>query len=606
MNESGRTVTYVIVAAVAVGLALLLSPPKDITPEELRAANLGQEFYAEFTDPNVATSIRVVDFDETKASPRAFGVSFENGKWTIPSHHNYPADGADRLAKTAASALHIKREELASSSKQYHEQLGVLDPLDEDKTKLKGHGQRITIKKGDDTLVDLIIGKAAPNRSGFFFVRKPNEDSTYVARLNLNLSTKFSDWVETDLLKVNRDDLTEIVQDNYSIDRRRGALIPGDINTLRREKPADPWKLDGLDETKEEVDVAKVNAMIGALDDLKLAGVRPKPKGLKPDLTFDEQEVDNDLEKQVLLLDLQRRGFIRAPDPKTRKQHLFSNEGELIAATNKGVAYTLKFGDVFLGDEAEIEVGASKEAEAEKEGADAEGKAKAAPGKQPSRYLFVVARFDEKYLGERPVEPAAFDESGTATPPLVRPKDNADKPEAGDAADKPATEKQNDAKKPGGADDNCTPAPFADDDPQGAAGDQADTDDKQPPDEKAPPAADKAGDKAPAANEKSAEDLKKELLEKAKKDHEEKVKKYKADLKTFEDKVAAGKKQVDELNARFGAWYYVISAENFNKLHVSRKDLIKEKGKSGNEKNPNDPPIRSDEPPDDEKDADNK
>jgi len=589
MNESGRTVTYVIVAAVAVGLAWLLSPPGEITPEELRAAKVGEEFYKEFTDPNSATSIRVVDFDDAKATPRGFGVSFENGKWTIPSHHNYPADGADRLAKTAASALHIKREELASSSKQFHEQLGVIDPTDEDKTKLKGRGQRITIKKGDDTLVDLIIGKGAPNRTGFFFVRKPSEDATFVAKLNLNLSTKFSDWVETDLLKLNRDDLTEIVQDNYSIDRLRGAIIAGDINTLRREKSADPWKLDGIDESQEEVDVAKVNAMLGALDDLKLAGVRPKPKGLRPDLTF-EEGVDNPFEKQALRLDLQRRGFYGARDPKTGKPRLYSNEGELLAATNKGVVYTLKFGDVFLADEAEVEVGGKHETEEEKEGADPEAKAKAALGKQPSRYLFVVTAFDEKYLGERPVEPAPFDEAGAALPPVVRPRGKAEKSDADDAADKTSTDQQDQSKKPEGGDDNCVPAPGADDeDKPPAEGDKADKSQADPGEKKGAP-------------EKSPEDLKKEQLEKGKKEHEEKVKKYKADLKTFEDKVAAGQKQVDELNARFGDWYYVISAENFNKLHVSRKDLVKEKGKAGDEKKPTDPPIRSDEPPDDIKD----
>jgi hypothetical protein len=216
-------------------------------------------------------------------------------------------------------------------------------------------------------------------------------------------------------------------------------------------------------------------------------------------------------------------------------------------------------------------------------------------GKQPSRYLFVVAAFDEEFLGERPVEPAPFDETGSA-PPVVRPKDKTD---ADGAADKPSTDKQDDAKKPGGADDNCAPGAVADDETKSPAGDKSDKAADDP--EVKQPAADKAGEK-PAAPEKSPEDLKKEELLKAKKDHEEKVKKYKTDLKAFDDKVAAGKKQADELNARFGDWYYVISAENFNKLHVSRKDLVREKGKAADEKKPAEPPIRSDEPPDDEKD----
>src|SRR5258708_5604517 len=153
MNETRRTITYVVAAAALALVAWKLSPPVEITPKEFEAAKIGTEFWPEFKDPNAPTSIRVVGFDEAKASHQSFGVKFENGKWTIPSHHNYPADGADRLAKTAASARGIKREELASSSQQNHEQLGVIDPLHEDKTKLKGRGQRITLNKGEDELV---------------------------------------------------------------------------------------------------------------------------------------------------------------------------------------------------------------------------------------------------------------------------------------------------------------------------------------------------------------------------------------------------------------------------------------------------------------------
>ncbi len=148
MNEIRRTVTYVVVAGAMSLVAWFLSPPVEITPEELTAANIGKEFYPDFKNANEATSIRVVGFDEAKAKHKQFGVMSKDGKWTIPSHHNYPADGADRLAKTATSVMHIKREELASSSEQDQEKLGVVDPLDEDQTKLKGRGQRITLSKG--------------------------------------------------------------------------------------------------------------------------------------------------------------------------------------------------------------------------------------------------------------------------------------------------------------------------------------------------------------------------------------------------------------------------------------------------------------------------
>ena len=45
----------------------------------------------------------------------------------------------------------------------------------------------------------------------------------------------------------------------------------------------------------------------------------------------------------------------------------------------------------------------------------------------------------------------------------------------------------------------------------------------------------------------------------------------------YDRQVADGKKRVSELNARFADWYYVISNEVFQKLHLSRDELIKKK-----------------------------
>lgn len=629
MNESGRTITYVVVAAVAVGLAFVLSPPGEITPESLRAHMVGEPFFKDF-NPGDATSIRVIGYDEAKATSRSFGVKFQNGKWSIPSHHNYPADGADRLAKTAASARGIKREELASSSAQNHEQLAVIDPLDEDKTKLKGRGQRITLNKDDDVLVDLIVGKQVKDRPGFFYIRKPGEDATYVAKVSIDLSTKFADWVETDLLKIDKNDLTEIVVNNYKseVDGGRLVIAPGENNTLIREKSTDPWKLEGLEESTEEVDVSKVNAMLGALDDLKLVGVRPKPKGFKPDLTIDPEFVKRQADLNQLVLDLQSRGYILVPDRKNNALKLYADEGELTAATNKGVVYTLKFGSVFLGDESEIEIGAAAgndkagEKSDEEEAADDKDKAKVNAGKQSSRYLFVTVDFDEKHLGTPPQKPTPPEEVAQATESKAKPGKGAAKKESLDddadtqpqappkkeAADKKSDEqsakdqaKKDPAARSDAGDENCFPRSAIDDDADAADVKKSEKSDDEKAGDDAKPD-DKSGDEAPDADAKSKPappEEKKKSADDLKKEYDAQVKKYESDLKVYEDKVTAGKKLVNELNARFSGWYYVISAENFNKLHLSRKELVKEKGKPGDDKKEGTPPGTVDEEMDD-------
>jgi len=664
MNETRRTAGFLAVAAGSLILAWLFAPTTEITPQELASANLGQEFYPEFQDPNEPTSLRVVSYNDQQAIAKVFAVELKDGVWRIPSHHNYPADAADRLAKTAASVIGIKREEIRSTSPADYAELGVIDPLDEDLTELKGRGQRVTLSKGGTPVVDLIIGKQLKDRPGYYFVRRPDEKSTYVAKLDIDLSTKFGDWVETDLLKIDRDSLVEIIENNYSVDEARGRVVDGEVNDLSRDKPADPWKLAGLDEKTEELDTAKINEMVSALDDLKLAGVRPKPAGLSEDLKLDK----GIRIEPATMLDLRSKGFLFTP-----QNELVSNEGELIASTNKGVTYILRFGEVFTGSEEEVEIGLGaekqKEKAAKKKAEEDQKKDSGDSTSKASRYLFVTAHFDPKYLGpvpQKPEEPAETatpsgkkpesaevpaDKSGNAAKNPETPKETtkpvepeASKTEAGKEAgkteaaksekpeaakpdkpesDKPESDKPESDKPDVKSEDSCGGPPASDeseeDSPAADAKSEADSDakpadktadketaEKKPAEKPADkPATQKPADSKPEPSAKETPAKKDEPVKKeaaaekpkpadskpakkqtppppdAKQVYQELLKKYKADVKAYDEKVKAGQEEVASLNKRFADWYYVISADSFAKLHVARKDLVKPKGKPG-------------------------
>ena len=42
----------------------------------------------------------------------------------------------------------------------------------------------------------------------------------------------------------------------------------------------------------------------------------------------------------------------------------------------------------------------------------------------------------------------------------------------------------------------------------------------------------------------------------------------------FDEKVDAGQKRVRELNGRFADWYYIVSEDEFNKIHLERAKVI--------------------------------
>ena len=112
INETNRTLVYVGVAVLSIGAAALAhyaARPK----ADAEYQSVGTEFYPDFQDPTAAQMLRVVAYDKDTATAKVFEVEYKNGKWRIPSHHNYPADGKDRLARTAASVIGTSRSALS-------------------------------------------------------------------------------------------------------------------------------------------------------------------------------------------------------------------------------------------------------------------------------------------------------------------------------------------------------------------------------------------------------------------------------------------------------------------------------------------------------------
>lgn len=421
MNETMRTTIYIGVAAFSLLLAWFAGPSVPKSPAEFSA--VGEEFYPDFRDATAAKSLQVVSYNSDTAAVRVFGVEQgADGVWRIPSRHGYPVDGKDRLGKSATSIMGIKREGLAGKRKNEFAQFGVLDPLAENVSDFKGVGNRVTLKDAKDgkVLADLIIGKEVKGRSGYFYVRKPDENQTYIAKVAIDVSTKFADWIEPDLLKLDGTKLRSIIIDKHSVDVNEGKMTGKEANKLSRASSTDKWQLEGLDEATEEVNEDEVRKMVQALDDLKIVGVRPKGDKLKKRLAEDKG-IAVDPRTQAELRDM---GFFLVPTENQRSLMMISQEGDVYAETDQGVLYELHFGSVFTGSEEEVEKGFIKSADApEGENKEAEKKDEDKPNakKIKSRYLFVQAVFDAEGLGakpETPVKPETPPE--TATPEAAK------------------------------------------------------------------------------------------------------------------------------------------------------------------------------------------
>ncbi|QDU79539.1 hypothetical protein Pla110_12500 [Polystyrenella longa] len=563
-QESKRTAIYVGLAAAALLIALWAEAA--IRPAELQEfAKVGTEFYPEFKDPTEAASLYLYTYDEEKAESPEFSIVFKDGAYRIPRYNDYPADAEEKLAKTAASLIGLERDALAGRRSSEHERYGVIAPRSSESAKLEGRGSRITIKNEQgETLVDYIIGKQVEGETNQFYVRQPDEKETYKVRLDIDLSTKFSDWVDQDLLKISQSDLRDIELNRYSVDPQTGGLTQGTISELTRPDANSDWELAGFESEEQQVNQDQIRTMSSTLDNLELLGVRQKPQGVNANVEIDQSIVQNQLIFQGLVQDLASRGFYVAPN-ENEEYYLYADQGEVGLGASNGLAYTLRFGDVFSGSLEEIEAGFLSDGSKEEDTNEAtvEAEASTAQGEvenpdetetesadenksdnlKQGRYLFISVDFDESLLGEAPVEP---------TKPV--------KPETPAEEEKPADEP--------GSEEPVSEEEAAENSNQPAVA-------ERPEDESAP-------EEEPPAEEATTEEESTEAetadpeaeYQAALEQYEADFQAYEAALEAYNQRKEDGQKKAAESNERFASWYYVISEESFAKLHVPQEDLL--------------------------------
>lgn len=569
-NLSGRTMAFVGVAVgclAITGLFDAMNRPAAI--EEF--GKMGQEFYPEFTDPTTATSLTVSVIDPEEVKPLQFSVkqSDDTGQWVIPSHHDYPADAADQLAKTASSIIGIKRGAMISRWESDHAKYGVVDPETDSVSidQIEGIGKRITIGGPNEaTLASYIVGKKNEDSTNQYFVRHPDEAETYIAELDINLTTKFGDWVNTDLLEITDGDIVRLDLNDYSFDEIQGTITGNIESVLSRDSSSADWELEGIDAETEQVKTAAVTETLTALTTLEIAGVRPKQAGLTPDLQIDRAALRSQGDFDRLSRDLLSRGFLLQPNRENKELlELISREGEMFVGASDGLLYRLYFGRAFTGSNEDLEIGLSSDS-TEEEGDEAPSDEEAAgdsaedkeegeeetPSGKPGRYVFVRVNFDATLLGdvltkpEEPQEPAEIQEL---------------KEKIAAAAEEAATEESEEA----------TPESETNGSTEEKSTEEETADEEDTPEQ---------DEEDSSEQEAEAVESDEEKLARLQEEFTAAQAAYQTELAAFEEyqrKIEDGTEKAVELNRRFAKWYYVIPGESYDKLSLDRDNIVEPK-----------------------------
>ncbi|MEZ6056468.1 MAG: DUF4340 domain-containing protein [Planctomycetaceae bacterium] len=404
MNHMTRTIAFVVAALLSTAAAIatyVATRP----PEIAEYLGVGEPFFPNFTDADQANAILVAGWNSQSSRVERFEVVRDpNGLWHIPSHYNYPADGQKQFAQAATSAIGIVRISLVSSELDAHKKYGVIDPLDENPTIVQGEnetGTRISFTDSGSTLADYIIGRPREEAEeesksineggrrvmqGVYYVRAANERQVYLARVNLQMSTRFSDWIRSDLLEVERNDIHKLLLDHYEMSPQAKQKIPGDLMMLNRSDDDAHWIVDGVDTQVEQPRRFVIDTLTRTLAQLDIIGVRPRKLSYVNNLFVpNDQTIKDDLSF----------GFFHSP----ATGDIAGAAGDIKVWTVNGIRYTIRYGDI--NSDSGLSADISDTSTASTEPGDAEAAAKASLG----RNLLVSVAYDAESLGPPPVEP---------------------------------------------------------------------------------------------------------------------------------------------------------------------------------------------------------
>lgn len=533
MNESTRTFTFVGAAALVAVVAWVSHRTSVPQPPAVGSAEVVKPF-----DVADANSFKIERYDADEQKLVAFEVTKQGGRWLIPSHDNYPADAQSQLQKVAGFFTGMKAVgSLQSSDPKQHAAYGVLQPTADTSGDAKQYGSVVTITDTNgDELVNLIVGKSAkPEGSDdrlasapLRFVRKVGQDQVYVVEISLDaITTRFEDWIEQDLLKLNSLDVAKLDLHDYSLllaqDEAGNVGISmmkrmdtgvawnstssaWDLERMTRYERNEPIEGGGL-EDDEELNKTKLDGVKTAVDDLKIVDVERKPEILFKALADDKLARDGRARRE-----LQRYGMYVFAESAEEKPRLHASNGALSVSMKDGVKYNLYFGDpksAEKGDSSKL-----------------------------NRYLMVTAEVDESMIPK----------------PMLEPEDE---PLGPDATEKPDETTPEGGAKPEDRDDTSEKADEAALNGQEEA--VKSDDEAKPDDEKSP-----------------EEDAAKKRRETVKKENKRKLDEYHDKLKKAQDRVA-------ELNARFNDWFYVVSDDVYKKVQLGRADIVKDRATAKDE-----------------------
>jgi len=214
--------------------------------------------------PELSEQIETISHISIKGYGESINLSRIDNVWGVDEFDAYPAL-PDKVKSTVLGVVDLKINAEKTALPRLYHRLGVEGPEVEDTTSL-------LLKLSDtkkDTLVDVIVGK--PRRSSAsqstpgLYVRRPNEELSYLVNGVLDISAIKTDWIERTLFDIPAEAIKSVRIDHPD----------GDTFTLfKNEKGQEQFELQNLPYGKKIASELIIKRFGSILQDMQINGAR--------------------------------------------------------------------------------------------------------------------------------------------------------------------------------------------------------------------------------------------------------------------------------------------------------------------------------------------
>ncbi len=192
-----------------------------------QAVELAPKYTPETFLPGIASKVGGTTKLHIVGNKGAFDVVKTDKGWVLPQRGNYPAS-FEQVQKTLVGMAALETIEPKTSRPDWFHYVDLETPP-------KGNGLLVTVTgEGGEQIASVIFGKSEdigdPSGANGVFVRRANEDQSYLVRSVFSPKPDPGDWMDKDVVSIDR---SRIQEADFT-------PAAGQAFVLRRDKPSDP------------------------------------------------------------------------------------------------------------------------------------------------------------------------------------------------------------------------------------------------------------------------------------------------------------------------------------------------------------------------------